>query len=109
MLYTGLQISDTTMIAFVERIRPAVASMDRILDVAGRIGPHRDCLNVAEAVKALQRLLSLLPAIRRIHPRHRPGIYDAATGFYIYQVESKQSNASTVIDGVVPAARSSSN
>lgn len=85
--------------------------MDQIVNVSHRVGPEKDCLNDANDVEVVQRLLGLIvpksgvtrlgfgaPAISRK--------FDPITAFYIFYLQRHlyMTNPRTVVDGCVSPA-----
>jgi hypothetical protein len=85
--------------------------MDRILNVAQRVGPLSDCPNNTSDVQAVQRLLGLLPTIKGLAAVSATGSFDVTTGFYIYfgQVEERKRRPGTMVDGVISPSDNTGN
>lgn len=88
---------------------PPFLGMSAIVNVANRVGPQE--MNSPADVRLVQRLIRMGAAGSQVGARigvpAASGSYDAATGFWIYHMQTTQRSAhpQQIVDGVVSPAR----
>ena len=95
----------------VRVLKPPALGMSFILNVDGQVGP--DGANDPGDVRLVQRLTNMAAKIgtkgSRIGLPSVTGQFDAATGFWIYNLQAhmKNSHPNQIVDGIVSPARGS--
>lgn len=98
--------------AYIMNLNPPVQGMNRMLNVAQKVGPHADCVNLPGDVEAVQRLMAIVAqSYAGTHHFGLPqptGRLDPLLGFYIYELQYRRkmdTAPTTVVDGCISPAR----
>ena len=91
------------------QLTPPVFGLSAIVNVSNKVGPKQ--VNTPADVRIVQRLIQMatkgVQNFARIGIPNATGIYDAATGFYIYHMQNNQrrGHLNFGIDGIISPAR----
>jgi hypothetical protein len=89
-------------------LNPPAGGLSAIVNVLGKVGPGE--ANAAEDVRVVQRLIQIAGKTKQVATGiglpAATGHFDAATGFWIYQVQAFQisKHPRQIIDGVISPA-----